>query len=52
MAEALRDIDVYVSVPFEGTSLVCTNLTGHPTVITRCGMLDGAPQSVEFVGGL
>jgi Asp-tRNA(Asn)/Glu-tRNA(Gln) amidotransferase A subunit family amidase len=52
MADALQDIDVYVSVPFEGTSLVCTNLTGNPTVITRCGMLDGVPQSVEFVGGL
>ncbi len=52
MAEALKNVDVYLSVPFIGPSLVYTNLTGHPTVITRCGMLEGEPQSVEFVGGL
>ncbi len=52
MAVAMKDIDVYVTVPFIGPTLVYTNLTGHPTIITRCGMLDGEPQSIEFVGGL
>jgi hypothetical protein len=40
MAESLRDVDVYVTVPFRGPSLVYTNLAGHPTVVTRCGRSD------------
>ncbi|MCW3101486.1 MAG: Amidase [Chthonomonadaceae bacterium] len=52
MATVFQNIDCYVTVPFAGPSLVYTNLTGHPTIVTRCGLLDGAPQSIEFVGGL
>lgn len=52
MAATFQDIDCYVTVPFHGPTLVYTNLTGHPTLITRCGMIDGAPQSIEFVGNL
>lgn len=52
MAQVFHDIDCYVTVPFAGPSLVYTNLTGHPTLVTRCGMLNGAPQSIEFVGDL
>ncbi|HEU4754088.1 MAG TPA: amidase family protein, partial [Armatimonadota bacterium] len=52
MAEALKDVDVYVTVPFAGRTLAYTNLTGHPSLITRCGMQDGRPASVEFIGGL
>ena len=52
MAETFKDIDCYVTVPFHGPTLVYTNLTGHPTLVTRCGMADGAPQSIEFVGNL
>jgi Asp-tRNA(Asn)/Glu-tRNA(Gln) amidotransferase A subunit family amidase len=52
MAAALKDVDLYVTVPFAGPSLVYTNLTGHPTLVTRCGMLNGSPQSVEFTGNL
>jgi Asp-tRNA(Asn)/Glu-tRNA(Gln) amidotransferase A subunit family amidase len=51
MAESLRDVDVYVTVPFRGPSLVYTNLAGHPTVVTRCGRSDeGLPESIEFTG--
>jgi Asp-tRNA(Asn)/Glu-tRNA(Gln) amidotransferase A subunit family amidase len=52
MAATFQDIDCYVTVPFAGPSLTYTNLTGHPTIVTRCGMLDGVPQSIEFIGGL
>jgi Asp-tRNA(Asn)/Glu-tRNA(Gln) amidotransferase A subunit family amidase len=52
MAEVFREVDLYITVPFAGPSSFFTNLTGHPSVVTRCGMLDGRPQSVEFIGGL
>jgi len=52
MAAVFQNIDCYVTVPFAGPSLVYTNLTGHPTIVTRCGLTDGVPQSIEFVGGL
>jgi Asp-tRNA(Asn)/Glu-tRNA(Gln) amidotransferase A subunit family amidase len=48
----MGDLDGFVTIPFSGPTLVYTNLTGHPTLITRCGMRDGLPQSIEFVGGL
>ncbi len=52
MAEALKDVDLYVTIPRAGPSLVYTNLTGHPTVVTRCGLYDGLPQMIEFTGQL
>jgi Asp-tRNA(Asn)/Glu-tRNA(Gln) amidotransferase A subunit family amidase len=52
MAEALKEVDLYVTIPFAGPSLAYTNLTGHPTLVTRCGMLNGLPQMVEFIGQL
>lgn len=52
MAETMKTVDLYVTVPFLSRSIVITNLTGHPTLVTRCGLLDGAPQSIEFTGGL
>ena len=52
MAEAVKNVDCYVTIPFAGPTIYITNLTGHPTIITRCGMLDGLPQSIEFVGQL
>ena len=57
MAQAVKDVDVYVTFPFVGSSLTYTNLTGHPTVITRCGMVKEKedvplPVMVEFTGNL
>ena len=52
MARVFDDIDLYVTVPFAGPTMAYTNLTGNPTVVTRCGMRDGRPESVEFVGAL
>lgn len=50
MADAIKDVDLYVTPPFG--SLVHTNLTGHPTLVTRCGLIDNVPQMVEFTGQL
>lgn len=50
VAEALRDVDCYVTLPF--ANLAQTNLTGHPTLVTRCGMIDGLPAMIEFTGNL
>lgn len=52
MATALKDVDCYVTVPYAGATLAFTNLTGHPTLIARCGVADGKPVSIEFVGQL
>jgi Asp-tRNA(Asn)/Glu-tRNA(Gln) amidotransferase A subunit family amidase len=53
MADTLEGIDVYVSFLSYIPSHAYTNLTGYPTVITRCGMTgNGLPVSLEFVGNL
>jgi Asp-tRNA(Asn)/Glu-tRNA(Gln) amidotransferase A subunit family amidase len=52
MDAALGDLDCYITIPFSGPTLLYTNLTGHPTLVTRCGSRGGLPQSIEFVGGL
>lgn len=43
--------DVFVSVA-GGSSLLATNLTGHPQVCVPCGFIDGLPRSIMFTGGL
>ncbi len=50
MAEAMADFDCYVTPPY--STLVLTNLTGHPTLITRAGMDGTTPIMIEFTGQL
>ena len=52
MHEALKDVDCYVTFPYAGPTVAYTNLTGHPSLVTRCGMHEGLPLSIEFVGNL
>ncbi len=52
MAAALEKVDVVVAVPNEGDAILWTNLCGQPTIVTRCGMRDGKPESLEFYGRL
>ena len=47
--ESMKDVDVYVTIPYAGSTVYMTNSTGHPTLITRCGMLDGRPLMMEFL---
>lgn len=49
--EALGDLDGYVTPSFAGSSLLITNLTGHPTIVVPNGFReDGTPTSISFVG--
>ena len=52
MHEAMREVDLYITIPYSGPTLSFTNLTGHPTLISRCGMLNGRPVMIEFLGRL
>ena len=52
MADAMKDVDCYVTVPYAGPTLAFTNLTGHPSLIARCGLHDGRPKMIEFIGNL
>jgi Asp-tRNA(Asn)/Glu-tRNA(Gln) amidotransferase A subunit family amidase len=51
--DCMRDVDVYVTVPYAGSTVYMTNSTGHPTLVSRCGMTDtpqGArPLMLEFL---
>jgi Asp-tRNA(Asn)/Glu-tRNA(Gln) amidotransferase A subunit family amidase len=51
-AAALRDVDVYVTVPATGPSTWLTMLTGYPSLLARGGMYERRPLMIEFVGGL
>ena len=52
MTAALEKVDVVVAVPNEGDVIYWANLCGQPTIVTRCGMHDGKPESLEFYGRL
>jgi Asp-tRNA(Asn)/Glu-tRNA(Gln) amidotransferase A subunit family amidase len=52
METAMRDVDLYVTVPNQGPSSSYTNLAGQPSLVTRCGMAGGLPVSIEFIGQL
>ncbi|MBI3652925.1 MAG: amidase [Acidobacteria bacterium] len=44
--------DVFVSPAPGSASLLITNLTGHPAVVTPCGFINNLPQAIMFTGGL
>lgn len=50
--EKMKDIDVFVSPSFGGSTLSLTNLTGHPCVVMPNGFRDGSPMSITFIGQL
>jgi Asp-tRNA(Asn)/Glu-tRNA(Gln) amidotransferase A subunit family amidase len=52
LAVAMKDIDVMVTIPFVGPQSSYTNLTGHPSVVTRCGFINERPKTIEFIGQL
>jgi Asp-tRNA(Asn)/Glu-tRNA(Gln) amidotransferase A subunit family amidase len=52
MHDAMKYADLYVTIPYVGPTIALTNLTGHPSLITRCGIRDGRPRMIEFVGNL
>lgn len=53
MAEKMKDFDVYIAPTYGSTSLLITNMTGHPTVVVPNGFDDlGNPTSISFIGNL
>ncbi|NBO63478.1 MAG: amidase [Acidobacteria bacterium] len=50
MDRLMRQWDVFVSPAPGSASLLITNLTGHPAVVTPCGFIDNLPQSIMFTG--
>ncbi|HYO10882.1 MAG TPA: amidase [Tepidisphaeraceae bacterium] len=49
MHEAMQGVDLYVTIPYAGPTIAYTNLTGHPTLVTRCGMVEGQPLMIELL---
>jgi Asp-tRNA(Asn)/Glu-tRNA(Gln) amidotransferase A subunit family amidase len=52
LAQSLKDIDVMVTLPYVGPTIAYTNLTGHPSLVTRYGIYEGRPKLIEFIGQL
>jgi Asp-tRNA(Asn)/Glu-tRNA(Gln) amidotransferase A subunit family amidase len=46
----MQDWDVLVGTP--ASTLVATNLTGHPQVVVPCGFAKGLPVSILFTSGI
>ncbi|MGH9752735.1 MAG: amidase [Blastocatellia bacterium] len=44
--------DVFITPAPGSASLLITNLTGHPAVVTPCGFINGLPQAIMFTGNL
>lgn len=53
MHVVMRHFDVVVAPPFQGNSLLLTNLTGHPCVVVPNGFKeDQTPTGITFIGQL
>ena len=54
MDECLAGVDLFIAPTFGGSSLLLTNLTGHPCVVLPNGFrqADGTPTSITFTGKL
>lgn len=53
MDSVMQEVDVYVTPAFEGSNLLLTNLTGHPSVVVPNGFdEDMHPTSITFMGDL
>jgi Asp-tRNA(Asn)/Glu-tRNA(Gln) amidotransferase A subunit family amidase len=47
--DATKAVDVYITIPYVGPTVYMTNATGHPSLVTRCGLLDDRPVMIEFL---
>lgn len=53
MAKVFEQVDVYLNPSWGNSSLLATNLTGHPCVVMPNGFRDnGRPTSITFTGKL
>jgi Asp-tRNA(Asn)/Glu-tRNA(Gln) amidotransferase A subunit family amidase len=52
MERLMSQWDVFVSPAPGSASLLITNLTGHPAVVTPCGFVNDLPLAIMFTGGV
>jgi Asp-tRNA(Asn)/Glu-tRNA(Gln) amidotransferase A subunit family amidase len=53
LKDIFAEYDLYVTPSFQGSSLVVTNLTGHPQMVVPAGFVEeGRPHTISFVGDL
>lgn len=53
MMEKMKNIDVFIAPSFQGSTLLLTNLTGHPAVVVPTGEdEEGNSTSITFIGKL
>ncbi|MGH9850988.1 MAG: amidase [Blastocatellia bacterium] len=52
MDQLMAKWDVFVTPAPGSASLLITNLTGHPAVVTPCGFINNLPQAIMFTGNL
>jgi Asp-tRNA(Asn)/Glu-tRNA(Gln) amidotransferase A subunit family amidase len=52
MDRLMANWDVFVTPAPGSASLLITNLTGHPAVVTPCGFIKDLPQAIMFTGNL
>jgi len=52
MEKLMSQWDVFVSPAPGSSSLLVTNLTGHPAVVLPCGFVNDLPIAIMFTGGV
>src|SRR5262245_26372960 len=52
MDKLMSNWDVFVTPAPGSASLLITNLTGQPAVVTPCGFINNLPQAIMFTGNL
>lgn len=52
MDRVMANWDCFVTPAPGSASLLVTNLTGHPAVVTPCGFINNLPQAIMFTGNL
>src|SRR5262245_1394089 len=52
MESLMSKWDVFVTPAPGSSSLLITNLTGHPAIVTPCGFINNLPQAIMFTGNL
>jgi len=52
MEKLMSQWDVFVSPAPGSSSLLVTNLTGHPAVVLPCGFVNNLPIAIMFTGGV
>lgn len=50
MHEAMSGVDLYVTIPYSGPTIAFTNLTGHPSLVTRGGQVGESFVLLELLG--